>query len=478
MMARKTTHFAFHWPIVVGGLLALVFSACTDADVFETPGLGAGAHDDKLKIEGSFCTEHPDELLFPVKIMFIIDCSQSMLVTDPQPSPNEFPGRVRAIWDVIQQFRTDPGVSFAIIRFEAAANVATQADTNGDGVADTFGFVNDLAALLRALNSLVNAGGNTSYQAALGLAEATLAMDMSTTSVDERARTKYVIIFLSDGLPYPQNYDDDSNTPASILRALRELMNLPKRFDVSDFTFHTAYLSAGTPPQVAQQAEALLKSMADIGGGTYRNFENGEEINFLDIDYTSIKRAYNLKDGAFVAFNMNAHPGWSHELSVDTDGDGLIDKLEIEIGTSIGERDTDGDGFNDMLEYNLRDSGFDPLDPDDADCALALDRLDRDGDGLLDCEERFIGTNPELFDTDADGIPDPIEIRGGTNPVWNDTATDLDFDGSRNGSELAWHTNPVENDAARFSKLAYRYDLERVPGVFESRTCYDFAVDN
>jgi len=452
--------------------------ACTDADVFETPGLGKGSQDNKIKVTGGFCTEHPDELKFPVKIMFIIDCSQSTIVTDPPPTPNDYPGRVRAVWEVIQNFRHDPGVSFAILRFEAAANVSTQADTNGDGIADMFGFVNDLPSLLRALNSLVAAGGNTSYQAALGLAEATLAMDMSTATVDERARTKYVVIFLSDGLPYPQDFDDEVNTPASITRALKEMMNLPKRFDVSDFTFHTAYLSVDTPVHVREEAEALLKEMADIGGGTYRNFENGEEINFLDIDYTSIKRMYSVKDGAFMVFNSNAHPAWSRSESIDTDGDGLVDLLEEDLGTSIGDRDTDGDGFNDLLEYNLRRSGFDPLDPDDADCSLALDRLDKDGDGLLDCEERFIGTSPELFDTDADGLPDPLEMRAGTNPVWADADVDMDFDGSLNGAELAWHTNPTENDAAGFSKLAYRYKLNRLSGVFESRLCYEFSVEN
>ena len=459
-------------------LVVLGLSGCTDVDIFETPGTGSGQQDNKLTVTGEFCTEHPDEMSFPVKIMFIIDCSQSMNVTDPPPSPNEYPGRVRAVWEVIQKFRHDPGVEFAIVRFEAAANVATQEDTNGDGNPDMFGFTNDLPALLRALNSLQAAGGNTSYQAALGLAEATLAMDMSEQNVDERARTRYVIIFLSDGLPYPVDYDDEVNTPYSIRRAVRELMNLAARFDVSEMTFHAAFLAVDTPQWVDQEAETLLGGMADDGGGTFRNFENGEEINFLDIDFTSVKRMYSMKDSGFMVTNVNAHPGWSQSESVDTDGDGLVDFLEEELGTHLGMIDTDGDGFNDLLEYNLRRSGFDPLDPDDADCALALDRLDGDGDGLLNCEERFIGTSPDLFDTDADGMPDPIEVRSGTNAVWADGDTDLDFDGSLNSSEVAWHTNPTTNDADRFSKLAYRYDFGRMPGIFESRMCYQFQVDN
>ena len=329
-----------------------------------------------MTIKGEFCTEHPDELNYPVKIMFIIDCSQSMNVTDPQPAPNQWPGRVRAVWDVIAKYRYDPGVSFAILRFDSTGNVETQIDTNGDGIADQFGFTNDLAALLRGVNALVSGNGNTSYQEALGLAETTLAMDMSISSVDDRGRTKYVVIFLSDGIPYPIDYINQVNTPDSIRQSLTDMMNLPKHYEVADFKFHTAFLSAQEPVEVVQQAEALLKSMAAIGGGTFRNFSNGEEINFLNIDYTSVKRMYSIKDNSFLAYNLNASQTWTPlDEGVDTDGDGLVDSLERTLGTSVGAKDTDGDGFSDFLEFRLRQSGFDPLNPNDADCSLALESI-------------------------------------------------------------------------------------------------------
>ncbi|NOZ86994.1 MAG: VWA domain-containing protein [Deltaproteobacteria bacterium] len=450
--------------------------ACTDVDVFETHDTSKMQSDNRLTVIGNFCTEYPDELDFPVKIMFIVDCSQSMSQTDPPPSPNEYPGRVRAVWDVIQKFRYDPGVSFAIVRFSGSANVSTQADTNGDGFADMFGFVNDLPSLLRALNSLQAAGGNTSYQAALGLAEATLAMDMSMNTVQERARSRYIVIFLTDGLPYPQG--NGVNTPASIRDAVRELVRLKDRFKVRELSFHTALLATGMPEYVEAEADKLLQSMAEIGGGTFRSFPNGESINYLDINFTSVKRMYEVKDGSFLVFNDNADPAWNINENIDTDGDGLVDIQEAMLGTDPGLRDTDGDGFSDYLEERLKDSGFDPLDPNDADCRTALERMDRDGDTLLDCEERFIGTSPDLFDSDSDGIPDNLEVRAGTSPVDNDSDTDKDFDGSLNGDEIAWHTNPGANDAAFFSKRAYRYHFTKKPGVYESRFCYQFKVDN
>ena len=64
---------------------------------------------------------------------------------------------------------------------------------------------------------------------------------------------------------------------------------------------------------------------------------------------------------------------------VDSDGDGLDDETEALIGTSPLLVDTDGDGFSDLLEYRLRNSGFNPLYPDDADCAQQTDRVRRIG---------------------------------------------------------------------------------------------------
>lgn len=57
----------------------------------------------------------------------------------------------------------------------------------------------------------------------------------------------------------------------------------------------------------------------------------------------------------------------------DSDGDGLNDARELEIGTDPNNRDTDGDGYNDGEEV---EGGHDPLMP-------AEDSGDGDGTGLL-----------------------------------------------------------------------------------------------
>ena len=56
---------------------------------------------------------------------------------------------------------------------------------------------------------------------------------------------------------------------------------------------------------------------------------------------------------------------------------------------------------------------------------------DSDGDGLLDSEERTLGTNPDRKDTDGDGLWDSTEIRLGLNPCAKDSKGDGINDGQR-----------------------------------------------
>ncbi len=132
------------------------------------------------------------------------------------------------------------------------------------------------------------------------------------------------------------------------------------------------------------------------------------------------------------------------------------------------------------MEYQLRNSGLDPLYPDDANCSEATDREDKDGDGLLNCEERFIGTSLQLNDTDADGYSDDIEYHNGTNPVIADSPGDLDFDSAPNAFELTNHTDPLRDDAADFSHIAYRYNVQEfsTDAGRRGQACYQFVVDN
>lgn len=114
----------------------------------------------------------------------------------------------------------------------------------------------------------------------------------------------------------------------------------------------------------------------------------------------------------------------------DTDGDGLRDDVEFQLGTNPRLADTDGDGLTDLQEVQL---GTDPLDADTDDDLLSdgvevntprriqvtgaapytvhSDPLvaDVDLDNLVDGQEVTLGTDPTKYDTDGDGASDTVE---------------------------------------------------------------------
>lgn len=96
---------------------------------------------------------------------------------------------------------------------------------------------------------------------------------------------------------------------------------------------------------------------------------------------------------------------------LDSDGDGLLDTQENEIGTDPYDPDTDKDGLSDGEEVNLYQT--DPLNPDS------------DWDGLKDGEEVITyKTDPLDQDTDDGGVADGHEvIEDNTDPL--DPSDDL-----------------------------------------------------
>ena len=121
---------------------------------------------------------------------------------------------------------------------------------------------------------------------------------------------------------------------------------------------------------------------------------------------------------------------WTDPSNSDTDGDGLSDSAEIQLGTNPGNIDTDGDGVSDGDEVFL---GMNPL----------LKDTDNDGDGLPYWREvDELWTDPDEADTDGDGLDDGWEVSHGTDPTWRDT----DGDGLWDGMELAIGTDPKKRD--------------------------------
>lgn len=536
------------------GLLVLCSMACSEAGLQPVDRAVASLVDDRLDIEGRVCTSPPSEQVFPVKIMFIVDSSGSMQFTDPSdatasgcatlcstPAPNglgrsagecaamcngaQNPGRQAAVQRVIDRFRNNPAVSFSVIRFNGRITV------NGSSTATGGGFTNDASVLSQAAAGLGQADITTDYQGALSTAYQVLEKDLVATDPVERARTKYVLIFLSDGVPDPvctkgcgndtvdigvvidswcdvpredwcDNFNANAalcakmqewypsmtepcqsyNSPDDLIRKVNEIVALGQQYNAGELRLHTAFLFIDGLPQAIldligtskEEGETLLRALATAGGGFFRSFNAGQKIDFLDINYSSVARPFGMT--SFIASSDNALPA-TDRLLVDTDGDGLDDLREFAAKTKDRERDSDNDGYNDKLELDRISGGFDPSNPAlPVRACAASERIDRDGDGLLDCEEAILGTDPKIVDTDRDRIPDGIEFLFGTDPSVADAKDDSDFDGKRNDEEIKTHSSPVQADPEVQANFRYIYDREEEAERIDRRSCLDFAV--
>ncbi|MCB9508244.1 MAG: hypothetical protein H6700_05990 [Myxococcales bacterium] len=147
---------------------------------------------------------------------------------------------------------------------------------------------------------------------------------------------------------------------------------------------------------------------------------------------------------------------------VDTDGDGISDRIEgtddaDEDGVPNNEDlDSDGDGIPDEVEYR-RAPGSD-LQPSDLDLDGEPDflDLDSDGDGLRDEDEHGCpgSTEPDNSDSDTDGFIDMLEVAFGSDPCdprsdieeFVDFFFELPFEGEPQTAELDIATSLESGD--------------------------------
>jgi hypothetical protein len=444
-----------------------------------------------------------NQVVRPIKIVVALDASQSMNVSDPDGT------RATALVQLIDSLPQDDEVQLAVMVFAGSTSTyLTRAVTPSGTLQDGFVRVSSLDSttrlnLIERLLTFRNTGtapnrDATDFVKPLADIYALINRDISLSRLEPAgaqalAQARYSVIFLSDGHP-TVNQDDQLLQGDAVVR-IRQLKDL-----VEDVRVNTVHVfqplqpvstvcdlsgDGGCPMLLINQDAERLEKMAELGGGNFRDFRNNEPINFLDFRFGQVRRSFILKE--MVASNFSAPQG-SPLDEADTDGDALTDAREDELRTDPAKADTDGDGFSDGVEVHYRELGvnFNPLGfmrPDggglDPGCPPSLRGVDSDCDGLLDCDEQFIGTNSERVDSDRDGVPDSIEWLGGTQGASDDLEQDPDNDGVTSRAELRLHTRPVEVDTAHLSTDGYRYMLEAAgPPDALGRQCYDFRVDN
>ena len=501
--SNSNARFTPHLRQMMIMIISLVFCSCNRLDWVPIEDALPTFERQRLSISGELCTSPSEDLSFPLRVLFVVDGSESMEVTDPPDPETEESGRQRAVretWQrLIDQSRGDAETLVGIMRFSAQAEFLTGEDIDGDGVRDSY-FTRRPELLEVATEKLSVTDRTTNYLNALDTVYLALRTEALRAEGESLGRSRYVVIFLSDGLPSDGANNNSGSASSQIELKISEILKLKQLFGIGEINLHTLFLSTEEGLVLDQAAQNLLGDMAELGEGSYRSFPSGERLNFLHIELSRIKRLYSLKalvpltshivQGSeqqskslnsewdlsnFIDANQDGEPSCGEPMA-DSDMDGLADLYEIRLGTDPFNADSDGDGLRDRVEWLYRRSGLDPLDATDASCDPdMLGIMDSDGDGLNDCEEAFFGSLANRVDSDDDGIPDGVEFRFGTSPQQKEAQDDLDWDGTQNSVEVLNGFDPLCDDASIRSRVGYAREIEEI-GVNEQQSCYRFSV--
>jgi len=454
-------------------LLLAALLGCSDAGLYAINGRGAGGPD-KADFAGRACVPLAVGDAFPVRVLFGVQVGAAGVPTQEV---------VDALQSIVGRFNV-PYIKLGLETYHA---VATGWAVGPNGTPGSFGLASDFGNAVTRYGQSTLGDGAPSMRNALQLAKALMDGDMLTGCRGTVARTRYLLVLLvstADTSCVQSTFngnldptcqallpDSDACTTCELDVRTRELKALVEKRNAGEVSVVPIYV----PPDPAALDPAVV---ADIGaiakaGGTKPVLMLPPQTLTTAVNavnYASLQQSMVLKH--LIGFNRNAI-SLGGVVLVDSDGDGLSDEYEKQLGTDPLKADSDGDGIMDGIEVRM---GMKPLVPDViTGCSTVRDQ---DADRLNDCEERVLGTDSCVADTDGDSIPDLVEVLSRTNPLDPEDLKDSDGDGSTNIDELLAHTDALTDDNDFRSARSYGYTVTDGPPTDDGRPCYDFTVDN
>jgi hypothetical protein len=507
----NAVHSLYYNALIASALLLLC--KCTDAGLQPLAAPEAKKFDNLLTIKGEYCVQPDTTVVFPVKVLLIIDQSASLQCTD---AANR---RFEALNGLVGSVLGNRSAQIGVIGFSSWTRYTP--------------FTRDDAAIRAAVGGAQGGGVATDYQGALATAVRVVEQDILTTAKSDPglpARTRYVITFVSDGVPEPRclpgceddrtkcsdgidndgdglvdgadsdcdnigdnrlhpdnlyaicNYTGDPdadnpdevrqqlidnqeyvdfdmicpsyNEPELILQRVSDLVALQDTYSVGSITLHSVFLFA---PQA--EVEAVCGEVAATFG--YDQTQARNLLQAMAATGTGAFRDVNLRtaaDNNFLQFDYQSlqKPQWTSSL---------IARNQYAALTKKGyEPDTDADGLGDAAEralgtdYKKRDSDATDKLADGYSDMFEL-RYKEFGFDPLDPKQPAIACT-EQTDLDGDGLLDCEETMAGTDL----RHTDTDGDGILDFIEIVNGTDPTVRDANQDLDFDGNSNLDEIRG--------------
>jgi hypothetical protein len=466
-------------------VLAVVLCSCSGASL-EKNAAQINALDDHLSIRGRVCTDPPDPNGFPVKVVILVDQSGSMCISDPPGSQGTaglceqfaaavgipVPARVRALQALTAQFASQPNVQVTIVPWDTNVKNVWPPVTTGQRFARPIG----IDTYIQNLQSQLGKG--TDMQGALSYAYGVIASDIADTNINNPQllpRTRYVVVLLTDGTPYPRcsanddltvyadpthpeliwadslpdfcNLTDAQGTDAidgfvpgtdrnqnyQIFSYIDQIMQLKPSYNVGDIRLHTVLIFSDAGVATCNSLGLLCQDIY----GVYPNTAPADYPTAArEVARWLLQQMAARGNGVFQEFRNN---------DIQNMGLGGLDY------TSLASRNV----VKSLIARSLRS------DPNGSGRVV-----DSDGDGLPDDQDQpFVhGTNQFIADSDGDCFDDNFEV------IHSDLGFDpaaKDIRGCDPASPLTRNCVCRDTDGDGLSQFAEAY-LKTRPGLVDS----------
>lgn len=202
-----------------------------------------------------------------MKILFLVDTSGSNANSGTRlGTDNNKVWRLQTINDFVNAYSSNPNFYFGLITFQNSS-ATPEIASGGQAI-----FTNNPSVVQQGITNFTNDAdsGSTPYQAALQMAQNTIAADLQQ---NPSTTTAYVVVMISDGEPKDPVYLNPSTGLKTLASNVSSIVNLaPKQI-----TVNTVYLYNPLAP--SNSDTVYLQTIATAGGGQFLQASSKSTLN-------------------------------------------------------------------------------------------------------------------------------------------------------------------------------------------------------